>query len=72
MMCLSRTKEKKNFPYLKESTRIGAKVTTQSTYLGKMVDRELKVFFRSERGFCTYDVESRQYDDPPSTFCYPS
>ena len=73
MVCFYHVQRKKQGICLskKESTRIGARVTTQSTYLGKVADRELKVFFKSERGFFTYDVESRQYGDPPSTFCYP-
>ena len=61
----------KEYAYVKESKRIESTVKTEATYLGKVADRQLGVFFTPQRGFFTYDVQSRQYGEPPSDFVYP-
>ena len=63
--------KEKEYAYAKESKRVGADVISKSIYLGKVADRALNVFYRPERGFFTFDVETRQYGEPPSTFVVP-
>ena len=56
--------EEKQYAYAKESKREGSKVLTPTIYLGKVADRELGVFYKPERGFFTFDCETRQYGPP--------
>ena len=63
--------EEKQYAYAKVSKREGRKVVTSETYLGKVADRELKVFFTEDRGFFTFDLKTRQYGEPPSAFVHP-
>ncbi len=63
--------EEKQYAYAKESKREGSKVLTPTIYLGKVADRELGVFYKPERGFFTFDCETRQYGPPPAGFVYP-
>jgi hypothetical protein len=63
--------KEKQYAYAKESKREGSKVVSSETYLGKVADRELEVFYRPGRGFFTFDLETRQYGEPPSAFVLP-
>ena len=59
------------YAYVKESKRINGKVESKGTYLGKVADKELGVFYTPERGFFTYDVATGQYGNPPDAFLHP-
>ena len=63
--------KEKQYAYAKESKREGSKIASTETYLGKVADRELEVFYRPGRGFFTFDLETRQYGEPPSAFVLP-